>query len=389
MFDCFRRFGAVATWALVGSAISAPIHAVEGLEFSAYGAVDLISIPQGGTSRRGYELDKLSLTMDNDFEKLFSWRGGTGSFTLMSTSGGTPNEDADVLEGIDNNEVPSRQTRLFSAWLQQDFGAAALAVGLMDLNAEFYANPASGLLIAPQYGIGTEMAATGPGGPSIFPQSGLAARLEIHPGKQSYVRVAAFNAEVGDPGDEGGVDTSFESGMLLVAEGGWTAAGKIAAGAWRYSHRQDDLFDTDISGRPVQRRSQGFYLLGEHALIDGGERGRTLTGFLRAGISDGDTGPLKSSWQTGVLVEHLFAARPDSQLSLAFNRAQLGDKYRASALTGGASLSANETHFELTFSDKVFDHFTYQPDVQYVLDPGGDTARKSVLVVMLRLTASY
>ena len=261
----------------------------------------------------------------------------------------------------------------------------------MDLNSEFYVDEPAALLLSPQSGIGSEFAATGPGGPSIYPQTSLAIRLALQPAKNTYLLAGLFDARVGDAGDKGGVDTSLDDGVIEVVEGGWRVEGgsKLAFGAWRYSKAQDDLFDTRPGGAPVGRTSGGAYMLAEKLFIDGGDKGRSVTGFLRAGFSDGNTGPFKSSWNAGVMIGHAVMSRPDSQLSIGIDQATLGDSYRAASAAGGTPLAASETHFEITYSDKIAPHLTLQPDLQYLIDPGGRGGGKNAVVAILRLTADF
>ena len=357
------------------------------LSFSASLAVDGVAPLQGGANHKVREIDLLTLGVSADFEKL-GWHGASGQLTLQNTSGQMPNIDLGTLEGVDNAEVTARHGRVFEAWLQQDFnGKGSLKIGLIDLNSEFYNNGAAGVLLAPQFGIGSELAAAGPAGPSIYPQTSLSARLAFNPTKNSYVQAGVFNADLDNPGS---IDTRFKLGVLEIVEAGWTpdGKGKFAVGAWRNSKKQDDLFDTLASG-PVQRTPSGAYGLAERTFLDGGDRGRSFTGFLRGGFSDGDTGPFKGGWQIGGLMSHVFASRPDSQFSFGVDQAYLGDKYRKASAAGGAPLDSAETHFEITYADQLFEHLVVQPDFQYILNPGGDGAAKNELVFLLRLKASF
>ena len=357
------------------------------LSFSAALTVDGVAPLQGGANHKVREIDLLALGVSADFEKL-GWHGGSGQLTLQNTSGQMPNSDLGTLEGVDNNEVAARRGRVFEAWLQQDFnGKGSLKVGLIDLNSEFYNNGASGVLIAPQFGIGSELAAAGPARPSIYPQTSLSARLAFNPTKDTYIQAGVFNADLDDPAQ---IDTKFKLGVLEIVEAGWTpdGKGKFAVGAWRNSKKQDDLFDT-VGGAAVQRTPNGAYVLAERVFIDGGDMGRSFTGFFRGGFSDGDTGPFGGGWQVGGLMSHVFASRPDSQLSFAVDQALLGGKYRLASAAGGAPLETAETHFEITYADQVHKHITVQPDFQYILNPGGDGAAKNELVFLLRLKASF
>jgi porin len=399
------KIGSVCLGAVLAACAAAPAFADhvpaaadqaadQGKIFSLSGdlTIDAIVPSAGGANHKITELDKTDLVLGADFDKL-GWHGGTAQMTLQNTSGATPNADLGTLEGVDNNEVADRRLRLFEAWVQQDFpnDRGSLKLGLIDLDSEFYVNAAAGALIAPQFGIGSELAATGPGGPSAFPLTGLAARLIFKPTKETYVQLGAYNAEVGDIGDHGGVDTSFDQGVIEIAEGGWAAdgKGKLALGVWRYSKRQDDLFAVNGVGAPLQKTSNGAYVLAEKVLIDGGDNGPTFTGFFRGGVSDGDTGPFKGSWQLGGLIEHPFASRPDDQVSFAVDQAMLGDQFRKASAAGGLPLSSAETHFEVTYAGALNKHVIVQPDFQYILNPGGDGSAKNELVFLLRFKGSF
>jgi porin len=358
--------------------------------FSGELTVDGIAILQGGAGHRVRELDLLSLGVSADFSKI-GWTGGSGQLTFQNSSGAQPNIDLGTLEGVSNAEVVSRRGRLFEGWLQQDFGndKGSIQAGLINFNADFDVTDSAGLLIAPTYGIESELAASGPGGPPSYPTSSLGARLAFKPTKNTYLMVGAFNATLGAFGDPGGVDTAFDQGVFEVIEGGWKADGnKIGVAGWRYSKKQDDLFDT-VGGVPVQRTPSGAYVIAERVLLDGGDKGASFTGFLRAGFSDGNTGPLKSDWQFGGLLTHVFASRPDSQFSFGVDQASLGNKFRKASASGGTPLGSTETHLEVTYADSIGKHVVIQPDLQYILDPGGDKAAKSELVFQLRLKGSF
>jgi len=108
-------------------------------------------------------------------------------------------------------------------------------------------------LIAPPFGIGSELSATGPNGPSIFPSTALAVRLNAHIGK-GYARFAVINAEAGTIGDEGGIQPFGRDGVLLIGEAGINTNGKIAVGAWTYSKKQPTVSPPDITQGPPPRQ---------------------------------------------------------------------------------------------------------------------------------------
>ena len=337
---------------------------------------DAVGVKRAG-EQGGRLLDNLDLIADGEFD-----HGLRVHAYVLNNSGGAPNDLAGTLQGVDNIEVARPHLRLYEFWVEQALPDDRFAVlaGLYDLNSEFYSNEAAGLLIAPPFGIGSELAATGPNGPSIFPSTSLAVRLKFEDERGPYAQAAVLNAKAGVPGDPGGVDVEFEGGALYIAEAGWRRDGShLGFGAWRYGDDQDDIRDV-VLGAPAQREAAGLYVLGEHVLREG-EAGRTLRGFFRAGASDGDTTPFKGGWQAGVLVERPFAGRPDSAFSVGLQQGILSDKYRANAFDAGLRLEDAESGVEVTYADKL-GPVTIQPSVQYIPHPAGE--QEEAWVVGLR-----
>ena len=52
-------------------------------------------------------------------------------------------------------------------------------------------------------------------------------------------------------------------------------------------------------------------------------------------------------------------------------------------------MTGTETAVELTYLLQIGKHWTLQPDLQYVMRPGTDPARKNALAVALRFELSY
>jgi porin len=356
---------------------------------------DVVGTVSGGLAKRGRVLDDLQLFGDLDLDKVVGWKGATAHFEVLNNSGAMPNDDAGTLQGVDNIEVTRQRLRLFEAWVEQGFGdKGSVRAGLYDLNSEFYSNDSAGLLIAPAFGIGSELAATGPNGPSIFPSTALAVRARWTPTEAVYAEVAALNANAGVLGDPGGIKTSFDNGVLMIAEAGWQGRGKVAFGTWRYTDKQDDIRvvtppDRPGAGGPVRTTAKGAYVLLERHLSGAGEDAvRKTTAFARLGVSDGDTTAFKGGWQAGVLVEHVFESRPDSAFSVGVNQAFLSGKYRDNAFDAGQRLERAESAIELTYADKI-GRITIQPDVQYVKNPGADGDIGHALVATVRFSVEF
>lgn len=349
---------------------------------------DVVGVVDGGVAHGVRWLDNLNVTATLDLDVLAGWNGATVFVNVLNNLGGRPNDLAGSIQGINNIEVADTRLKVYEAWIEQTLGkAVSLRAGLYDLNSEFYQNDASALLISPPFGIGSELSATGPNGPSIFPSTALAARVNASFG-DAYVRAAVVNAKAGTLGDEHGVALFGHDGALLIGELGWSGNGKVSVGFWRYTKDQPLIDAPDITVGPTDHRAQGIYFSAEHALY-AKEGGATVSGFLRGGVSDGHTTPFSGGWQAGVLVEHVFTARPASSFSLGVGSAILSSSYRDSSAALGAPLLKTETIIEATYKDEILPGLSLQPDVQYVIHPSADPGIRNALVIGLRVQFDF
>lgn len=366
----------------------APVVTLEG-EY----VLGIVGVAQG--ERTGVRhVDLLTLTGTLDLEAAAGWQGTELVGEVIAGTGREPNMLAGTLQGIDNAEVAKNRVKLYQFYLAKQFAGAPirLAAGFIDLNAEFYSNEAAGLLMAPAFGIGSELAATGPNGPAIFPSTALTLMVHAEPSPTTYTSLALVNAESGVLGDAGGIPAMLREGALVIGEAGLTSFGKLALGAWTYTRRQDDLRLIDASGDPLRQRAAGAYMLLEvpfginAAAAEPDTPAASL--FLRAGISDGNTTPYSGGWQAGVLVNGVFAGRPDSQLSLGVNQAFLTDRFRLNEADAGTPRGRTETGFEITFADRVAPWLTLQFDSQYVSRSEQRPDTRDAVIVALRFILS-
>jgi porin len=93
---------------------------------------------------------------------------------------------------------------------------------------------------------------------------------------------------------------------------------------------------------------------------------------------------------SGLVYTGLIAGRDKDEVGVAIMRADLSDAARRLAARGGIAKGDAETTFETTYRFTVRDWLNIQPDVQYVIHPGGRLAVANAFVVGMRfaLTAS-
>lgn len=357
------------------------------VELSFVYTADITATVSGGADSKARYLDNYDLVADADLDRLIGWKGARAHVYGLGNFGKRPNDSAGTLEGVNNIEVSRQTVHLFEAWVEQDFGGASLLAGLYDLNSEFYASESSSLLIAPPFGIGSELAANGPNGPSIFPTTALAARLRVpvNNGK-GYLLAGALNARAQTWGDKGGIDTSFDDGVLMIGETGHIfGPAKVAFGIWAYSQKREDGIATDALGNPRKRTAWGAYGMAE-ARLAGGEDGPRLDAFLRGGASEGRTTDFSWAAHSGFLYGPVWSGREDSALSLGLRFARTSGPFRALARAAGDTPASGEYGLELTYADRIAPFLLLQPDVQIIANPGGLSSAPTAVVTTLRIT---
>jgi len=161
---------------------------------------------------------------------------------------------------------------------------------------------------------------------------------------------------------------------------------RLAAGVWGYTKKVDDLAELDGGGNPIRRASRGAYVLAE-APLGGGEDGERFKAFLRGGISDGHTSPFSGGWQAGVHMSSLFG-KDNGEAAIGVSQVLTSGHFREILRTGGINAAGTETQFEATVALPIIEQVTIQPDIQYILSPGGDSDARDVVVGSVRLTIS-
>jgi porin len=350
----------------------------------------------GGMARGERYLDNLDLTLNLDLERLIGANGTTvfvyGLYNNGTNFTGSLTGDAQTISNI---ETGTQAFRLFEAWVQKDFGEKlSLRAGLYNLNSEFDVLDSATLFMGSAHGIGSDFAQSGLNGPSIFPSTALALRLQTELTDELTLRVAALDGVPGDPNHPARTVIRFgeDDGALLVGELGFTRGGtRILAGLWHYTARFEELLATAQAGSAIEARgNSGVYLRGETQLWQSPTiTGRTLTGFSRLGLARGKFNLFDAFVSGGLTLSAPLASRPDDALGVAFAWARAGDGARSAALLSGGALDSGELAIELTWRAQITDWLAVQPDMQYVINPGLDPGLDDVFAVGLRAQLSW
>jgi len=342
---------------------------------------------KGGIKKGNAYNDNLDVKLTLDGEKLLGLKGSKAFIYAINNNGGNPNGNyVGSLGGIDNIETDPSTAKLYEAWVEQNLFGDALSVkaGLYDLNSEFYVTDASGLFLNSTYGIGTEFAASGNNGPSIFPTTSLALRVKVQPTKETYAQFAVLDGVPGDVSNPKGhhIDLDDKDAALLVGEAGYAdeTIGHYAIGAWHYTGN----FDEWGTGSPLPRdHNSGYYFLAEKTLFKG-KNDSKVDGFFRLGFANESVSTFDYSWATGFTYQGICSSRKDGTLGLAISGAEISDD-----LKRVSPMDSRETQIELTYEDKLTPWLTVQPDFQYTVNPGADPSLSNAYTAGVRFTVNF
>lgn len=353
---------------------------------SAVYTADIRSNVDGGVARGTRYLDNLDLQVAIDADRLVGWHGARLFFYGIHDNGVSISRLVGDVQTVSNIETKVPAARLFEAWIEQDVGRnGSIKAGLYNLNSEFDTTQSGGLFLVSSHGIGPDISQSGRNGPSIFPITSLAVRGEWKLGEHWLGRVAVLDGVPGDPSHprRTAIKLSGRDGALIVGEVNYLNGGtKAAIGAWGYTARFDPLLPSMAPGRG----NTGAYVFAEHRMV--GSRtddAAGLAGWLRFGIADIRYNPIGSYMGGGLVYTGITPDRTGDQIGVSFASANFGDRYRRSRALAGDRTDAREIVVEAVYNAIIAPWLSVQPDLQYVVDPGGNPDLHDALVIGLRV----
>ncbi len=335
---------------------------------------DLSGNVSGGLRRGGLMMHNLDLTAD--------WQTDNGweafGYVLTDFNGGLSSKyvgDAQVTSNID--ATPG--VRLFEAWVRKTSAgqAASATFGLINLNATFDVQEVGSLFLNASHGIGPDYSQAGP---SIFPIAALGAVGEWHVDDHFTLRGAVFDGVPGDVNDADRfayIRLAHDEGAHLVAEAQYDFTG----GRLKLGHWADTVAAPRLDGDGTHRMS-GTYGQAQVTLTqekDHPDQG--LKGWVRAGVADDTTLGIDRYTGGGIVYAGPLAGRDDDSVGIAVANAHFGAPYRATVTEPMTS----ETTWEVAYQAAIRPGLSVQPDIQYVVHPGGSYTVKNAVVVGVRL----
>jgi porin len=342
---------------------------------------EVIGNASGGLRRGTRYLDNLDLVFEADMDALIGWSGAQVHVYGLYNNGKSISDLVGDTQAVSNIEAGTRALRLYEAWIDQKIGhRLSLRAGLYDLNSEFDALDAAGLFVSSPNGIGTDFAQSGQSGPSIFPSTSLAARLQVTPAEGWQIRAAILDGVPGDPDRprRTAIKLGDGDGALLVGEiqapiGG----GKLLLGHWQYTA---DFERND--GKGFDKGNAGTYVRAEMPLAE--RSGAKIDGFLRLGTASGRFNMFDRFAGGGLKFSGWIPGRQEDEFGIALSAAFTSESYRSATDAGRSEIAA-----EITYRAPLTPWLAIQPNMHYIRNPSADRGIADALVIGLRAEASF
>ena len=301
-------------------------------------------------------------------------------------------------------------TRLYSWWFEVEQAGWSLRAGALLADEEFAGTTGGGYLNNSVFGWPAFISAnTVNTGPAFFVAApGIRLARTVTPAltwRGGIYDGDTFDSAAGDARvnrhglhyDLGGTQGFFAISEVAYAPADGTTG--FAAGAWAHTAKFADMSD-DATGRrfaatgadPRQHDGNyGAYVAVQRTLAGKSGEAGYVTAFVRAGLAPKDRNPLDAVVDTGVAATGLIPGRAKDVTAVGFAHASFSSRYAANARASAPRDPAPdfEQVFELNHTVTLGEHFSVQPDVQFIRHPGGSAALHDALLFMLRVKASY
>jgi porin len=417
-----------------------PFLARSGITFGLQETSEILGNVTGG-AHTGFDYDGLTtMSIQLDTKRAFGWYGGTFNASALQIHG--RNLSADNLSSLQTSSgiEADRATRLWELWYQQKFldeDRLDVKIGQQSLDQEFMVSQNALLFVNTMFGWPMVPSADMPGGGPAYPLSALGIRVRAKPTDSITVLAGLFNGSPtaisgGDSQATNPSGTSFPTnggglaiaelqyaypalGSMLYADEPEPLARTYRLGFWydterfadqRYDNLGRSLADPSSTGIPgTHRGDYGIYGVVDQMLwVDADEPDRSISIFARVmGTPEVNRNLVSFSANLGVNFKEPFLGRDDDTVGVGMGYAKVSSGAAAldrdtQAFGGGYTPQrSNETYVEATYQYELAPWINLQPDVQYVMNPGGGVANpdgagtriKNELVMGLRTNVLF
>lgn len=383
---------------------------------------------QGGINRGSVYNGILEADLVWDSEPLLGWNGPTFLASTLYAHGAkfSSNYVGDIYQG--SSWHGGSGLRLYEVWLEQTAfdDRLSLRAGQLSADQEFFGTDVGVLFMNTTFGWPTILGFNQqtPAFPIATP--GVRARLDLDHFWFQYGLYLGDSDPVSADGRElnqHGVRYNFHSDAFMLWEAGYTTAtdqdrtpylGVYKVGAWLHSGRFDDLYLDDqgdpLSGVPSGITTQiprehhynwGYYAIAEQKVwpFPNAREEEGVSLFARVATAPKDRNLIDYYLDGGIHVVGLIPGRSRDVTGVAISYSHITRKRRnftretneTRDLFGDPHIPIEgyESVLEFTHRIEIKPWWFVQPDLQYIIHPGGSTQIQDALVLAISSTVSF
>ncbi|HEY8900984.1 MAG TPA: carbohydrate porin [Chthoniobacterales bacterium] len=415
-----------------------PMLEDKGVEFFGGYTAEVWGDVSGGYERGAVYTGLLDFGVNLDFEKLVGWQGASFSTTWLWLSGRDVSEDKVGNFLTVSNIAGFNTLRMLEMWFQQDFwqrdgGPSGLSIRLGQLTAdsEFIISDYGATFINGTFGwpafAYTNVPAGGPG----YPMGAPGVRVAVTPVEWFTYQAAAFEGDVFDQnvnrhGFRYRLNRKFGYFFINEAQFRWNQkddemglAGQLKLGAWfhtadfanaygdgstwgdssYYAVLDQQLYREPSKEVPAEVTSKD----GKSVVASDGKStaksfkepvkleksSQGLGWFGRIAFTPQTQNFVGFYFDTGLVYTGLIPGRDDDALGVALGFADLTSGAAQTLFDEGSRKAGYEAVIEVTYDAQITNWLHVQPDLQYIIRPGGTGDYGNALVLGGRVSVTF
>jgi porin len=393
-----------------------------GVEIFAGYTAEVWGNTSGGIKAGSLYTGLLDFGVNLDFEKLAAWNGMTMGTSWKWLSGRDASQDL-VGNFLTSSNIAGFNTLCMTdLWAQQELmdGQLSIRAGQITADSEFLISDYGSLFINAAFGWPPFAYMNLPNGGPVFPMGKPGTRLAWNPVDWFTFLSAGFQGNVFEPninrhGFRWRLDEETGFTFMNEAQFRWGQSeeskilpGTIKMGAWfQTGQNADALAETTSSG------NSGYYLVLDQMLFressDGAlfpaicckptdctpranESDKSDQGigcFARIGCTPPDRNAVDFYFDTGLTYKGLIPKRDNDTIGLAFCCAKTNSKWQRPSPDVDFPANGSEMILEATYQVELAPWMTLQPDLQYIINPGGQNSIGNALVIGCRASVLF
>ena len=397
------------------------LTANHGVEIFGSYTVEVWGNTVGGLKQGAVYTGLLGLGANVDLEKLIGWKGAMIHNNWFWLSGQDASEDL-VGNFLTISDIAGFDTlRMDELWFQQSLldDRISIRFGQIRADTEFVISEAGALFINATLGFPALLYTNLPDGGPVYPMGTLGIRLAFSPVKAFTFQTAIFEGNkfpqnVNRHGFRYSLNPEFGYFWINEAQLRWFQKedslglpGTFKVGAWVHTARFTNPSDGELLDG-----NYGFYFIvdqilyrqrGEMVAANSGkddksvssnkdaakESDKGLNWFGRLGFAPQDQNFIGFYFDTGLTYKGLIPSRDDDTIGIAFDYAQLSVVAQKAAIVSGSVGVGAEMLLEVTYQAQITKWLGMQPDLQFVVNPGGNQDLKNAFVIGLRVAITF